>query len=444
MLALSVGYHAGMRRILLSVVLTAGCAGGAREASLRREVDPALLHGDVRAAVAASQKLGGLDDRRLRVAAETVVWTALQSPDAEQRVRAARVALSVEAPALDREMPRRLIDSDPRVRALAAVLLAPQAPEARQVLAAALKSSDPAARLIALDGIGYLDDLPALLTRLANDADPQVRARVASELGARNPRELVETLLRKLLSDGDAGVRAAAIRAVGVRGDRALSAEVERALEDPSLGTRLAALSAITRFGTSASRLAALGSGADHYLALRAAVQLHRLGKLEQALAAVPTAAADRRPEVRAAAMNAAGELGPAGAALALPLLRDPDREVRFAAARALIAAGQPAAALPFLIAAVSTQPALPFALDAADELARLGNPLGRATLERALGSADAFERRRAVSLLAPLPGSLLLLEHALADIDPDVRLSAAESLLRRAYRPYLKRNWAT
>ena len=79
-----------------------------------------------------------------------------------------------------------------------------------------------------------------------------------------------------------------------------------------------------------------------------------------------------------------------------------------------------------------------------ADELARLGNPLGRATLERALGSADAFERRRAVSLLAPLPGSLLLLEHALADIDPDVRLSAAESLLRRAYRPYLKRNWAT
>src|SRR5437868_5510320 len=111
-----VGYHTGMRRTLALVVFAiTGCAGGAREATLRREVDAALLHGDVRAALAASEKVGGLDDRRLRVAAETVVWTALEAPDAEERVRAARIALSVEAPALDREMPKRLVDADPRV-----------------------------------------------------------------------------------------------------------------------------------------------------------------------------------------------------------------------------------------------------------------------------------------------------------------------------------------
>ena len=158
-------------------------------ASLRREVDPALLHGDVRAAVAASQKLGGLDDRRLRVAAETVVWTALQSPDAEQRVRAARVALSVEAPALDREMPRRLIDSDPRVRALAAVLLAPRWRGARLALAGLLIGIAIAgprwgmARTVTRSsGIDMVIALDASLSMMAPDERPNRLERTKEEV----------------------------------------------------------------------------------------------------------------------------------------------------------------------------------------------------------------------------------------------------------------------
>ena len=111
-------------------------------------------------------------------------------------------------------------------------------------------------------------------------------------------------------------------------------------------------------------------------------------------------AADDRDPALRVAAMNAAGELGRAGNVLAAAHLSDPDLDVRLAAARAVIATGDHDTALPALVGALAT----PRRLDAADELARLGDPRGLGILRAAARAKDAHERRIALAALAPLP----------------------------------------
>jgi len=429
-----------MRQSLwLVAALAAGCAASVREERLSREVDAPLARGEVTKAIAAYERIGGRDDRRVRQAAERLVADALCSRDPAERVRAARLIADVADPTLDRLLPPLLVDADARVRAFAAVALASQADAAREVLVASVNGADAEARRIALDGLASLPDPAAVLRALATDTDIAVRAQVAGTIGGWKPtgateRAVAEQLLRQLAADVDAGVRASALRAAGAFGSRALLPDVEGRLEDPALGVRLAALSALTRLDRSSPRLALLGSAPDRLLALRAAVQLHRLGREALALTAIRDAAGDRRAEVRSAAMNAAGELGEAGVPLAQPRLRDPDLGVRLDAARALVHAGHPELALPSLVSALDT----PLSLDAADELARLGDARGRDRLESTALSGDPQARAHALSLLAPLPHSFATLTHALTDGDRSVRLTAAEALLRRAYHKYL------
>jgi hypothetical protein len=104
---------------------------------------------------------------------------------------------------------------------------------------------------------------------------------------------------------------------------------------------------------------------------------------------------------------------------------------VRLAAARAVIATGPRDAALPALVSALSTSRRL----DAADELARLGDARGFAALEASARAADPSERRVALALLAPLPAGRDALVAALTDGDADIRLDAAGALLRRMFR---------
>jgi HEAT repeat protein len=130
--------------------------------------------------------------------------------------------------------------------------------------------------------------------------------------------------------------------------------------------------------------------------------------------------------------MNAAGELGSDGAALAVARLADADLDVRMAAARAAIAAGRRDAAIATLVTALDG----PRRLDAADELARLGDARGLAVLTTtASASADARARRAAVTLLTPLPSARPALVAAMDDADGSVRLAAAGALLRRFFR---------
>ncbi len=423
-------FFASVSGAVAVALLAAGCAGGASEARLRSEFDPALARGDVAGAVGAYERAGASDARRLRQAAAVVVWQALTGPDARVRERAARIAVDVSDPLLDQQLAARLVDEDARVRTIVAAAFAPQLDAARQVVAAALDGADPGARAIAVAALGSLGDGRARLDRLLGDASAEVRAAALGQLAALKPSN-AGALARGLLHDPDAGVRAAALRALGVLGGRDYAADIDSELGDPALGVRLAALSALERLSGAPERLSLIAQAGDRFVAVRAAVALAHRGRALEALAAVERAAADRRADARAAAMNAAGELGAPAARVVLPLLRDPDLEVRLAAARAAAQLGHPAEAMRVFVAALDT----PWGLDAADELARLGDERGRARLRAAAASADAAVRARAVALWAPLPGATPALAHALADRDARVRLTAAESLYRKTFR---------
>jgi HEAT repeat protein len=372
------------------------------------------------------------DEARLKHRAESVVWSALAAPASALRLQAARIAADVADPLLDRGLLARLDDASPTVRATAAAALARTTPPALEVLRALLDGADAAARVVAIDAIGALPDGRERLSRLAADPDLRVRARAATAIAQWKPAG-ARALLNTLLHDADAGVRGQALAAVATLGDRGVLGEVVQALDDPALGVRLAALGALVRLGRDAvgDRLLALGVGSDKYVALRAAVQLSHAGRATAALAAVRAAADGGDAALRVAAMNAAGELGTSGAALALAHLGDGDLDVRLAAARAVVAVGRHDAALPVLVSALSTSRRL----DAADELARLGDRRGFEVLQAAARSSDVGERRAAVALLAPLPSAKPSLVAALDDSDGSVRLEAAGELLQRFFR---------
>ncbi|HEX6835598.1 MAG TPA: HEAT repeat domain-containing protein, partial [Polyangia bacterium] len=322
-------------------------------------------------------------EARVRHEAEAVVWSAMGAPAPEVRAHATRIVADVADPTLDRGLGPRLGDPSPSVRATAAVALVKDVPAAADVLRAILDGDDAAAKVIAIDAIGALDDGKPRLAKLAADGDVRVRARVATAIAQWKPDE-ARALLDTLARDPDAGVRGQALAALGRYGDESALGEIAQALDDPSLAVRLAALGALVHLGHDAvgNRLLALGSPSekDRYVALRAAVQLSHVGRERAALPAVRAAADDRDPAVRVAAMNAAGELGADGYALATAHLRDPDLDVRLAAARAVIAAGPHEPAIAPLVGALAT----PRRLDAADELARLGDQRGFSTLEAA------------------------------------------------------------
>ena len=371
-------------------------------------------------------------DARLRRQAEAVVWGGLSAQQAEVREHATRIAADVADPLLDRALGPRMSDPSASVRATAAVAMVRQTPPAADVLRAILDGNDAEAKVIAIDAIGALDDGRARLPKLAGDGDVRVRARAATAIAQWKPAD-ARALLGKLLHDDDAGVRGQALAALALYGDRESLGDIAQALDDPSLGVRLSALGALVRLGreTAGRQLLALGAGSDRYLALRAAVQLSRSGRAQAALSAVRAAADDRDAAVRAAAMNAAGELGPDGYALATAHLGDADVDVRLAAARAVLATGRHDAALPTLVSALST----PRRLDAADELARLGDARGITELRASVRAKDASERRQALAMLAPLPAGRDALVAALADADADIRLDAAGALLKRLLR---------
>jgi HEAT repeat protein len=369
----------------------------------------------------------------------------MQAHNAAEREHAARIAADVADPLLDRGLAARLGDAAPTVRATAAAALVKQTPLAAEVLRAALDGNDAEAKVIAIDGLGALADGKARLAALASDHDVRVRARAATAIAQWKP-ENARALLDQLLRDPDPGVRGQALAGLALYGDRGALDEIAASLEDPSLGVRLSALGALVRLGRDAvgARLLALADdhrrpaseqrpagGSDRFVALRAAVQLSRLGQARAALPAVQAAADDRNAALRVAAMNAAGELGEAGGALASAHLRDPDLDVRLAAARALASTKKGELAVPTLVGALDT----PRRLDAADELARLGDARGVAELKAATRSPDAAVRRVALALVGTLPAGRDALIAALEDPDAEVRLDAAGALLTRLLR---------
>lgn len=130
--------------------------------------------------------------------------------------------------------------------------------------------------------------------------------------------------------------------------------------------------------------------------------------------------------------MNAAGELGSDGVALAEAALADADADVRLDAARACLSLQRASAARPVLLALLADRA---HELDAATELARLGDPEGLAALRTLANAADAGLRSRALTRLLALPAGRDRLAAALDDSSASIRLAAAAVVLQRAYR---------
>jgi len=204
------------------------------------------------------------------------------------------------------------------------------------------------------------------VVRGAKDTDPVLRRISMEVLHDLDSREAEGALLEGL-HDVDAAVRASAARALSARGAALPSAEVGVLLEDPDPAVRSASVALVSEEASPA--LDPLLNDPDPATRAAAAAELVRLGRngpatstlqamassavLEERLAAiggvvgpeiVKALVRDGEPAVRRAAVRKARDLPPAeAAALLVPLLGDPNADVRAAAADVLAGIGDPA-----------------------------------------------------------------------------------------------------
>jgi HEAT repeat protein len=370
----------------------------------------------------------GEDLGSLRTMAMTTLWQGLRSPAAPVRLQTIRAIERLELQAFAHDVGERMGDDDDAVAAAAAVAVLRAFPQAADVAIEMLRSEDPAARAIVIEGIGRkvgkraADDLRAALT----DRDARVRAAAVSAVGRlADPADTDDLAL--LAADASGEVRAAAVRALaqGKRGPQ--DGVVDRALADESLAVRLAAVDlAVAGSGAAAAR--ALLAHRDPMVAAQAA---RAAGDPAAAAPVIDRALADADPSTRVGAIGLAqAALGKAGA---LPRLRaaiaDPSPAVRMAAARGLAYAGERAPAL-VALGEIATGADPHAAVDAAAELVRLGDDRGRPVLERLAASEDPDVRRAVV--LAHQAARVITsgLWVALADDVPAIRIDAAAALV--------------
>ncbi|MEZ4399680.1 MAG: HEAT repeat domain-containing protein [Kofleriaceae bacterium] len=416
------------------------------EAELAKQPDDVVLHrlrlrallgtGDAASAVADYRAWraahGGTEDGpALRTMALTTVWQAVRSPSAALKVTAIRAVERLELEELATDVGRAMGDDDDQVVAAAAVAVLRAFPQAPDAATQMLRSDDPAARAIAVEGIGRkvkglaADDLRPL----AGDPDPRVRAAVASYLGAIRDRADTARLLA-LAADANAEVRTAALRALAASdrgGGRDLAARAQAGLADEALGPRLAAVALTARLGGAAA-LTPLFLHADPMVAATAAKAAKDRAA---AAAALDRALASSEITIRAGAVNLLGAALANGEARAraAAATADPAPRVRLAAARALAYLGDRPGAIAALAPMLGADD-LHDRADAAAELARADDPRGPAALIELGASTDPTVRAAVVAahLAAGLVGPGLW--GALADPQAGTRLDAAIALL--------------
>lgn len=416
-------------------------AAQAADAELgKRPTDAALHRIRLRAALGMGDARGAVDHYQawragkgedlggLRTMAMTTLWQGLRSSAPTLRLQTIRAIERLELEDFARDVVMRLGDDDDVVAAAAAVAVLRSHPQAGELARDMLRSEDPAARAIAVEGIGRkvgkraADDLRAALT----DGDPRVRAAAGFAVGRLGDAADTAALVT-LAGDASAEVRTTALRALAQGKRGAQDGLVERGLADEALGARLAAV-----------ELAHAGHGADGVRALLghrdpmvAAAAARLIKDPTLAAPAVDRALADDDVATRVGAVGLAQAA--LGKALALPRLRtavaDPAPAVRVAAARALAYADERAAAITVL-AELAGGADVDASLDAAAELVHLGDERGRPVLARLAASDDPVIRHGVVSahLAARVitPGLWL----ALADDVPANRIDAAAALI--------------
>lgn len=363
----------------------------------------------------------------LRTMAMTTLWQGLTSPSAQVQVQAIQAIERLEIEAFAHDVGERMGDDDDVVAAAAAIAILRAFPQAPDVATDMLKSPDPLARAIAVEGIGRKVGKHAAddLRFAAVDTDARVRAAAAMAIAAlADPRDTDR--LTELATDKSLDVRVVALRALarGKRGD--LGALAQQALGDAALGVRLAAVDLLV---ASRGRPAARDLLA-HEDAMVAAYAARALKDPQAGMAAVDRALAHEDWTIRAGAVNlmevALGK--EAARTRADKAAGDPTVAVQIAAARLLAYLGDKPRAVTIYAAALAK--AEPHdKVGAAAELARLGDPRGTAALEE-LGASDDPNVRRSIitahrAARVITPG----LWGALADDDAGNRIEAAAAL---------------
>jgi HEAT repeat protein len=407
-----------VRPALAALALLAACGGSPAV----RSTDAALDRGDVAGATTAA----GEDRAALALVATEVLARGLAVEAPEVQIAAIRAIARQEIEELGGEVALRMGSPDPRVQAEAAAAVLRAHPDAPHICTALLESEVAEARAACVEAIGRKVGAPAraeLVPRLADEA-PAVRRAAIVAVAALGDAADRARLGELAASDPDPGCRAAALRGLG---RHAPAAAVRAALAADALALRLAGVDALVAIGDRAGLDAAI-AGDDLPVALAAAAARYRAdgttgrATLERGLAA-------QAWTVRVAALTRATSAAPRGElpTLAGRAIVDPVREVRLAAARLLLRLGQRARAIAELRAAL----ALPdVALDAAADLARLGEADGVAWIARALGDADPATRTAAIAAHATARRLTPALRAALHDADPLVALAAAELVL--------------
>jgi HEAT repeat protein len=284
--------------------------------------------------------------------------------------------------------------------------------------------------------------LVPVLTAAMKDSDPELRAAAAVVLGKIGPRaKAALPALTTALEDKDEGVRIEAIVALGEIGPAArqsAGALLQMVAEDTSI---IEPFVAAALAGMGPGSVDVLVKGLRDSMAGRRRVAAEALGMMgpDAGTAATSLAAtlADSDARVRRQSALALGKIGNQAAAGPLEkAVTDQDVTVRIEAALALWRVEQRVRHLQVLIKALD-DPAAPVRADACRALAVIG-PAARAavpSLAKRLGDADALARQHAAEALGKTGAEAAVadtgLRTLLSDPDAQVRIAAALSMWR-------------
>ncbi len=371
------------------------------------------------------------DEKAMRIMAVATLDRALRDPNVQVRRTAARAVARMADERLRTSLIRLLADKDDTVAATTALVLAGKTSEAATTATRLLSSSNDHARAAAVLALGRVLKRAKVAVAAATDKHPRVRRAAVSALAALGADHR-HRLVALAKADPDGTVRASAFQALGRTKLDNSAALARMALADKYVGSRLAAIALLRHAGKSGqAALLGLTKSADVFVALRAAVALRHLSG-ERRPGVVDRALNSTDWTVRSAALNALGEVVETAEAvrLARGALTDPRMEVRMTAARSLARNGLPGAAMAVFQAAI-TDARESIRIQGAIQLLRLDEGAGRRALAKLLKSKNPATRTAAVRAYSRADNATLTLIAALADPAAQVRVVAAQSLIR-------------
>jgi HEAT repeat protein len=419
-----------------------------------------LAQGDARGVAAAYERYratrGGDDAELVKDMAIATLGQALKSTSLDVKVQAIGYVEDLMLMPLAEDVMDLMAHDDDRVAAAAAVAVLNGHPQAPYLLEQLQRSDDPAARALAIEGIGRKVGKHAADDLRQAAADPDARVRIAA-MGALAglSDETTTRALAEAQRDAEPSVRAAAARSLAARKQGDLVGFARVALADAALSVRLVGVALLATAKDQAALLDLTG-GEDVGVAIAAAAALH--GADPAAATRAPATASPERPDDGSAGTASAVRAIDAGLASALAVdriaalnvaeaalgsaaalergrakLADPDVTVRVAAARLVGYLGAATDAIPVLAAALDG----PERLSAAADLVLLGDDRGVTVLSSALLDAKRPDARlRAVSMHLTARRITPGLVAALADPNGQVRGVAAYTLIKLARTP--------